>query len=82
MGVCTVRRSGPGPHERVPLGQPGAVNEHLLAYPTASGSQPAAGFDVAVVAVVFQSLVELFGMIGYLRVVPVRLRGRPEVSAR
>ena len=41
-----------------------------------------AGFEIAVVAVVFQSLVELFGMIAYLRVVPVLLRGRPEVTGR
>lgn len=36
-----------------------------------------AGFEVAVVAVVFQSLVELFGMIAYLKLTPHLVRNRP-----
>jgi arsenite transporter len=39
-----------------------------------------AGFEIAVVAVVFQSLVELFGMIAYLRVVPALVRALPASS--
>jgi arsenite transporter len=41
-----------------------------------------AGFEIAVVAVVFQSLVELFGMIVYLRVVPALVRALPAASTR